>query len=153
MISCLFGTKPLSRLYLACYWLDPCKHSVNFKLKLNHMASWKCVALLLTTQCVKKEVCGYCIIWTDLGKFSHWIFHLLLWPVNSPHKGQWSGALMFPLICAWINVWGNNHESGDFRPHRAHYDVIVVKFTTAWLCYITLCKYINFVPRNCLSHI
>ena len=24
-------------------------------------------------------------------------------PVNSPHKGQWRGALMFSLICAWIN--------------------------------------------------
>ena len=24
-------------------------------------------------------------------------------PVNSPHKGQWLGALMFSLICAWIN--------------------------------------------------
>ena len=22
-------------------------------------------------------------------------------PVNSPHKGQWRGALMFSLICAW----------------------------------------------------
>ena len=22
---------------------------------------------------------------------------------NSPHKGQWRGALMFSLICAWIN--------------------------------------------------
>ena len=30
-------------------------------------------------------------------------------PVNSPHKGQWRGALMFSLICAWINrkqLWG-----------------------------------------------
>ena len=26
-------------------------------------------------------------------------------PVNSPHKGQWRGALMLPLICAWINDW------------------------------------------------
>ena len=25
------------------------------------------------------------------------------WPVNSPHKGQWRGALMFSLICAWID--------------------------------------------------
>ena len=25
-------------------------------------------------------------------------------PVNSPHKGQWRGALMFSLICAWIKV-------------------------------------------------
>ena len=23
--------------------------------------------------------------------------------VNSPHKGQWHGALMFSLICVWIN--------------------------------------------------
>ena len=49
-------------------------------------------------------------------------------PVNSPHKGQWRGALMFSLICAWINVWVNNGEAGDVRRHRAHYDVIVMYF-------------------------
>ena len=27
-------------------------------------------------------------------------------PVNSPHKSQWHGALMFYLICVWINCWG-----------------------------------------------
>ena len=27
--------------------------------------------------------------------------------VNSPHKGQWHEALMFSLICAWINGWVN----------------------------------------------
>ena len=47
-------------------------------------------------------------------------------PVNSPHKGQWRGALMFLLICAWINGWVNNREAGDFRRHRAHYDVTVM---------------------------
>ena len=26
-------------------------------------------------------------------------------PVNSPHKGQWRGALVFSFICAWINGW------------------------------------------------
>ena len=26
-------------------------------------------------------------------------------PVNSPHKGQGRGALMFSLICAWIKGW------------------------------------------------
>ena len=30
-------------------------------------------------------------------------------PVNSPHKSQWSGSLMFSLIYAWINDWANNH--------------------------------------------
>ena len=48
-------------------------------------------------------------------------------PVNSPHKGQWRGALMIPLIGAWITGWVNNHEGGDLRRHRAHYDVIVMK--------------------------
>ena len=47
-------------------------------------------------------------------------------PVNSPHKGQWRGALMFSLICVWINDWVNNHETGDLRRYRAHYDVIVM---------------------------
>ena len=53
--------------------------------------------------------------------------------VNSPvtgefpaHKGQWRGALMFPLICDWINGWVNNRDAGDLRPHRAHYDVTLM---------------------------
>ena len=41
--------------------------------------------------------------------------HLSL--VNSPHKGQWRRALMFSLICAWINGWVNNREAGDLRSH------------------------------------
>ena len=48
-------------------------------------------------------------------------------PVNSPHKGQWRGALMFCLICAWINGWVNNREAGDLRLHRAHHDVTVLR--------------------------
>ena len=47
-------------------------------------------------------------------------------PVNSPHKGQWRGTLMFSLICAWINVWVNNREAGDLKRHRAHYDDTVM---------------------------
>ena len=43
---------------------------------------------------------------------------------NSPHKGQWCRALMFSLICAWINGWVNNGEAGDLRRHRTHYDVL-----------------------------
>ena len=47
-------------------------------------------------------------------------------PVNSPHRGQWRGALMVSLICARINGWVNNREAGDLRGHLAHYDVIVM---------------------------
>ena len=40
---------------------------------------------------------------------------------NSPDTGefpsqrQWRGALVFSLICAWINGWVNNREAGDLR--------------------------------------
>ena len=47
-------------------------------------------------------------------------------PVNTPHKGQWRGALVFSLICAWINRWVDHREAGDLRRHGAHYDVIVM---------------------------
>ena len=51
-------------------------------------------------------------------------------PVNSPHKGQWRGALMFSLNFAWINGWANNREAGDLRRHRTYYDVIVMVIMT-----------------------
>ena len=47
-------------------------------------------------------------------------------PVNSPHKGQWRGALFFSLMCVWINGWVNNGEAGDLRRYRIHYDVTVM---------------------------
>ena len=47
---------------------------------------------------------------------------------KSPHKGQWRGALIFSLICTWIKgCWENNHEAGDLKRHRTHYDVTVMK--------------------------
>ena len=46
-----------------------------------------------------------------------------LCPVNSPHKG---GALMFSLICVWIDGWVKNRKAGDYRRYRAHYDVTVM---------------------------
>ena len=47
-------------------------------------------------------------------------------PVNSPHKGQWCGALLFSLICTWRNDWVNNTEAGELRRHRVHYDTTVM---------------------------
>ena len=47
-------------------------------------------------------------------------------PVNTPHKGQWRGALMFSLICAWTNDWANTRDAGGLRHHRSHYDVTVM---------------------------
>ena len=57
-------------------------------------------------------------------------------PVNSPHKGQWRGALMFSLICIWINGWVNNRQAGDLRRYSTHYDVIVMTYPVL-IMYIT----------------
>ena len=47
-------------------------------------------------------------------------------PVNSPHKGQWRGALMFSLIWTSTNGLVNNREAGDLRRHRAHYVIVMI---------------------------
>ena len=47
-------------------------------------------------------------------------------PVDSPHKVQWHGALMFFLICAWTNGCANNRGAGDLWRYRFHYDAIVL---------------------------
>ena len=48
-------------------------------------------------------------------------------PMNSPHKGQWRGALMFSFICAWINGWIN--RGWLLRRHCAHCDVTIMATT------------------------
>ena len=76
--------------------------------------------------------CNYNATHDDVIKWKHFPHY---WPfvrgihrstVNSPHKGQWRGALMFSLICVLINGWVNHREAGDLRRHRAHYDVTVM---------------------------
>ena len=70
---------------------------------------------------------------------------------NSPHKGQWRGALMFSLICAYIKGWANNREAGDLRHHCAHYDVIVM---VVWIIYIGIFIYISlkFILKKLTYH-
>ena len=47
-------------------------------------------------------------------------------PVNSPHKRQWRGALIFSFICVFINDWVNNRKTADLRRYRTHYDGTVI---------------------------
>ena len=56
-----------------------------------------------------------------------------------PHKGQWHGALMFSLICAWINGRVNYREAGDSRCHHAHYDVTIMLFCSRKIPLCVLC--------------
>ena len=66
------------------------------------------------------------IKWKHFPRYRPFLRGINRSPVNSFHKGQWRGALMFSLICALINGGVNNREVRDLRRHRAHYDVAVM---------------------------
>ena len=70
------------------------------------------------------------IKWTHFPRYWPFVRGIHRSPVNSPHKGKWRGALMFSLICGWINDWVNNREAGDLRRYRVHYDVRLMTFIT-----------------------
>ena len=70
--------------------------------------------------------------------------------VNSLHKGQWRGALMFSLImliCGWVN----NREAGDLIRNHAHYDVNVMVMGCCQFRTESLSKVIeacHWIPMN-----
>ena len=73
----------------------------------------------MTHTCVHDDV----IKWKQLPR--HWPFvgGIHRSQVNSSHKGQWRGALMFSLLCARTNGWANHRDAGDLRRHRVHFGV------------------------------
>ena len=81
------------------------------------------------------------IKWKQFPRYWPFVRGIHRSPVNSPHKGQWRGALMFSLICVWINGWVNNREASDLRRYRAHYDVIVLKAWTVFIIHGMYCSY------------
>ena len=68
----------------------------------------------------------YVIKWKHFPRYWPFVRGIHRSPVNSPHKGQWRGALVFSLICARIKGWVNNSGDGYLIRHRAHYDVIAM---------------------------
>ena len=64
----------------------------------------------------------------DVIKWKHFLHYRpfvqeINWsPVNSPHKGQWRGALMFPWICAWMRLV-------ILRCHCTHCEVIIMIYS------------------------
>ena len=121
--------------------IQHCKHCVDMTTQPIYMSN-DCVTcrwMLCLVEIWRRQGGGIALISHCVGYFTWWrhqmeTFSALLAlcagnspvPVNSPHKGQWRGALMFTLICVWINGWVNNHEAGDLRRYRVHYDVIVM---------------------------
>ena len=92
---------------LVSYPLGSCQHSYNVKGWHDDVIKWK-----------------------YFPRYWSFVLRIHRSPVNSPHKAQWRGALMFSLICALINDWANNPEANELGRHRAHYDIIAMLFHT-----------------------
>ena len=74
------------------------------------------------------------IKWRHFPRYRPFVRGMHRSSVNSPHKGQWREALIFPLILAWTNSWVNNREAGDLRHYFADYDANVMRFSLFPLC-------------------
>ena len=66
------------------------------------------------------------IKWKHFSRYWPFVRGIHRSPVDSPHKGQWRKASMFPLIYTSTNGWVNNRETGDLKHYRDHYDVTVM---------------------------
>ena len=124
--------------------------------------AWKLLGSLGYVKCVAPlHQIGFhgnpCAIHDDVIKWKHLPrYWPLVWgihrsSVNSPHKGQWRGALMFCFIYAWINGWVNNREAGDLRRHRAHYDGIVTLYSTGWYRFVARWKVFLLTTSSCVT--
>ena len=127
-ISILF--KP--QIWSAKYWPFCWNLNVWMKLKtkkkhhVNGTVYWRKTAYDTKARCECYFLHDDVIKWKHFPRYWPFVRGIHQSPVNYPHKDQWRGALMFSLICVWINSWVNNREAGDLRRHRAHYNATVM---------------------------
>ena len=84
---------------------------------------WRCTCIVYVWDRTNK-----CLIMRrdDVIKWKHFPRY---WPfVRGIHRSPVNSRTK-PVICAGINGWVNNREAGDWRCHRAHYDVTVMAKT------------------------
>ena len=97
-------------------------------LRLHEMALLLSYVLIATRMInLPNENIDDVIKWKNFPRYWPFVRGIHRSPVNSPHKGQWRGAVMFSLIWAWMNARVNNREAGDLRRHRPHYGVTVME--------------------------
>ena len=115
-----FPISQYQQIYVPC----PCFWARTKKLWGMFIRVEEVYILLWSSQ--KMVVHDDVIKWKHFPRYWPFVRRIHRSPVTSPHKGKWRGALMFSLICVWINGWVNNREAGDLRHNRAHYYVTVM---------------------------
>ena len=102
---------------------------ISFNLSLyKPLLSLKWPTRLCCSLVLIKNSWWHVIKWKYFPRYWAFVRGIHLSPVNSPHKGQWRGALIVSLICVWTNDWIHNRYAGDLRHHRTYYRV-----TGMWL--------------------
>ena len=130
---------------LKAFWLPPCQckwvivpailqRYTHYSRKA-YTAIWKRTECQDCNKTLRPRLTWYCHQMEHLLRYWPFMRGIHRWQVNSPHEGQWRGALMFSLICGWINGWVNNRAAGDLRRRRAHYDIIVMSFPRHASCF------------------
>ena len=95
-----------------------------FRTFCTRLSYWVASYTTLVDSC--QSICLIIIKWKYFPRYWPFVRGIHRSSVNSPHKGQWRGALMFSSICVGINCWPNNRDPDDLRCHQAHYEVAVV---------------------------
>ena len=112
-----------------CHFKHVCTGTIP-KSSNGFCTSFQCILSILLLLCIAL----YCVLMSYFMYFmaNKYIYlkksngNIFRPPVNSPHKRQWRVALMFSLICSWINGRLNNGEAGYLRHHRANCDVTLM---------------------------
>ena len=77
--------------------------------------------------------------WKHLPRYWPFVRGIHRSSVDSPHKSQRRGALMFSLICARTNSWASTRYAGDLGRH----DVIVMEIVMYWYTHFWNCTRTN----------
>ena len=98
--------KPSSEPMLTYCWLDTWEQ-ISVKLKLKYSNDVKTVCMSWHHHRSIQTHDDF-IKWKHFPRYWAFVRGIHRSPVNSPYKVQWGGALVFSLICAWINgrvIW------------------------------------------------
>ena len=110
-----------SKLTRGRYWINPFQSQTR-ELSIFVLRYGGQIYISLPQSRIHDDV----IKWKHFLRYWSFVWGIHRSPVNSPHKGQWRGALMFSLICVWINYRVNNRKAGDLRRYRVHCDATVI---------------------------
>ena len=123
-IKAMFGS--VIKPHILIWGRDNPKFGLITWINYVHLSGCKDLDISTCTHVWEGPLHGDVIIWKHFSRYWPCVQWIHRPSVNSPHKSQWRGALMFSLICARTNGWVDNSDAGDLRCHLVHYEVTVM---------------------------